>query len=164
MANTVEDFRQHFSSLSDEALLEVERGDLVDTAQSVLDEEIATRGLAVEEPAEADAVPEASVELVPVARFATIDEARFAKDLLKGAGIPSYFAAELTPNRAWADPSDALELLTTPEFKEQAQLALESEVSEEDLAAQAEAAGSEEEIELAELAADKEEEEKAAEV
>jgi hypothetical protein len=39
------ELRQHYASLSDEALLEIDRADLVDVAQMIFDEEVRERKL-----------------------------------------------------------------------------------------------------------------------
>ena len=49
MLATPEDFQRHFEILSDEALLETNRDELVEMAREVYDGEIARRGLGSEE-------------------------------------------------------------------------------------------------------------------
>ncbi len=47
-----EDLRQHYASLSDDALTAMDRNDLVEAAQKIYDEEVARRGLKIEPEAE----------------------------------------------------------------------------------------------------------------
>lgn len=145
-----DDFRRHFEVLSDEALLATNRDDLVEAAQSVYDEELAHRGLiadgASDAPeAEGEPVADADValadaegavneNLVSVGSFTVMEEARMARGLLQVAGIPSGLANEKTA-------LGALHLMVPASLEEAALQVLAGEISEEDLAAQAEAAG-----------------------
>jgi hypothetical protein len=158
----IEDFRSHFEMLSDATLLATKREDLVAAAQAVYDEEIASRGLdrtadarlageeagehagehATEEEPEAPQAgaaeePGAPEPLVAVGEFTVLEEARLARGLLQDAGIPCGLV------------NDKLSLgvlhLMVPESQVEGALeVLGGEISEEDLAAQAEAAGLEE--------------------
>jgi hypothetical protein len=135
-----EDFRRVYESLNDEALLDVKRDELVPIAQQCYDAEVARRGLA------RGAVPAAAVasgagagaqseDLAEVSMFTNVDDARFARDLLQGAEIPSQLVN--------ADPTGstaAFRLSVPRDFLEQAMEVLNSQVSDEELAAQAEAA------------------------
>jgi hypothetical protein len=145
----IEDFRQHFEVLSDETLLSTNRHDLVDAAQAVYDQEIARRGL--DKPAVADTTgptseadhtePEEAKQdaeaLVSVASFTIVDEARLACGLLEGAGIPCGLVNEKSA-------LGALHLMVPESHVDAALEVLGGEISEEELAAQAEAAGWEE--------------------
>lgn len=141
---TADDFRKHFALLSDEALLATNRGDLVAVAQACYDEELANRGLneADETVAEeAEALPEPSHEgdegFVTVATYTVADEVRMARGLLQMAEIPSIVESEPTA-------LGAMRLMVPAAMVEEALEILNGEeLSEEELAAQAEAAGSE---------------------
>jgi hypothetical protein len=138
-----DDFRRHFDLLSDEALLEVNRGELVEAARPVYDEELERRGLnATAEAAPEDELMPASVapgegeELVLVASYNVPDEASLARGLLQSAEIPY-----ILQNDYVALGGIELRLLVPKQFQEQAIEILQHELSEEELAAQAEAAG-----------------------
>jgi hypothetical protein len=144
MQTNLEELREHVAGLSDEALLEVKPEDLVESARGVYEAEIASRGLqwtaaAMEEQQQMEA--EADTGLVSIAKFESVEEARFARTMLENEGIPVWFVGELTPNRVTGDPLAGLELVTKADYVEQAQLVLNTEVSEEELARQAEEAG-----------------------
>jgi hypothetical protein len=140
----LDDFRRHFESLSDEALLSTDRGELVAAAQSCYDEEVERRGLNAP-PDDESSEPAAEVaahgvdpanELVVIATYNIPEEASLARGLLQSAGIPYQIDNEFAALgglqlRLWvpkALEADAIEIL-------------EMEISDEDLAAQAEAAG-----------------------
>jgi len=139
---TRDDFRRHFDLLSDEALLDTNRDELTETAQQCLDEEFEKRGLnfvaeealAEAEPPAAEPSPEEE-DLVPVATYDDAGEAEAAKVTLDEAGIPS---------RLIADPEDMdgiqQELLVGARDLFKALDALGLNLSDEELAAQAEAA------------------------
>lgn len=139
---TTEDFRRHFDLLSDEALLDTRREDLTEVAQQCLDEELAKRGLHVageevleqEEPAGDEPSPDQE-ELVVVATYDDAEEAHGAKALLDEAKIPSRLVQDAT------DMEGAqLELLVPLNDLFKALDALGLHLSDEELAAQAEAA------------------------
>lgn len=146
---SLDDFRRHFGLLSDESLLATDREELVDAAKTCYDEEIERRGLnaepAVEESGEPLAVAaEAPAEhgeggLVSIASYPFPDEARLAWGLLKGAGIQAFLANEKSA-------LGALHLMVPADDVETALQIIGGEgLSEEELAAQAEAAMAEEE-------------------
>jgi hypothetical protein len=144
MQPNLEELREHVAGLSDEALLEVKPEDLVEAARGVYEAEIASRGLqwtaaAAEEQEQMEA--EAEAGLVSIAKFESVEEARFARTMLENEGIPVWFVGELAPNRVTGDPLAGLELVTKADYVEQAQLVLNTEVSEEELARQSEEAG-----------------------
>jgi predicted kinase len=114
------DFQKHFSGLSDIALLEIKRDELVDAAKTLYDEEMSRRGLAVEGES-----PEAELssgeQLVNVVEFESAEDAAHAQEQLKKNGIPAYIA------------------VAVPEaFARQAIRLLDPGVSDEELAALAE--------------------------
>ena len=142
-----DDFRRVYESLNDEALLAVKRDELVEVAQQCYDVEVAQRGLTAH--GDVAAVPaqgsaEApSEELVEVATFTDVDDARLARDLLASAEIPSYLAADANLPGNMSAPR-GFRLSVSPSLLDQAREILDSQISDEELAAQAEAAGEEE--------------------
>ena len=145
MEATLEDIRRHFSQLSDEALLATVRDELTDTAKVCFDAELSGRGLTTESPAhereaagspaEAEDQPQ---KLVVIATFDHAEEVPIAQALLRSAGIPSHRSDER--GVAFKAIAGEIELLVPAEAEEQALLVLQSEISDEELAAQAEAA------------------------
>jgi hypothetical protein len=141
-----DDFRQHFELLSDEALLDTNRDELVEAAKSVYDEELERRGLktsSTEEPGEPmpDAVaPQAGEDLAVVATYNVLEEASLARGLLQSAEIPYVMQNDYS-----ALGGIALRLLVPQQYEEQAIEILQHEITDEELAAQAEAAGMPEE-------------------
>jgi hypothetical protein len=154
MAVNVNELREHFGLLSDRALLATRREDLVEAAQNIFDEEVKKRGLTpgqpIEEEAEGeaqqdaageDAPAQAPVETVVLETFMNLDEANLARGLLSTAEIPSGLKADrFNPG--------VIQLLVPRDFEEAAREVLaDGFISEEELAAQAEAAGAFEEEE-----------------
>lgn len=149
MQINLDDFRRHFELLSDDSLLAVNRQELVGAAQGVYDEELERRGLAapvdVEEAAEPmpDRVSTgADDELVLVASYNIPDEASLARGLLQSAEIPF-----LLQNDMVALGGIELRLMVPKQYEEEALEILNHELTDEELAAQAEAAGYAEENE-----------------
>jgi hypothetical protein len=152
MQTSREDFIQHFSELSDAALLAVPREDLVQVAKDCLDAEISRRGLNEPEAPAPSGTPEpdhTEPEMVVVGEYQDPGEADLARALLRSAGIEAMLLNErlagilnipLAPG--------TYHLLAPVESEEEALQILASEISEEDLAAQAEAAGEVEETEV----------------
>lgn len=144
---SIEDFRQHFALLSDDALLETRREDLVPKAQQCYDEELSRRGLTHASPVEAEASDEAQAapddpggEPVSIATYTVAEEASLARGLLRMASIPCHIANEYTGLGSFE-----LQLMVPAAFVEHALEVLGAEISDEELAAQAEAAGAFEE-------------------
>jgi hypothetical protein len=139
-----DDFRRVYESLNDEALLAVKRDDLVEVAQQCYDVEVAQRGLAARTDAAAVPAPgsaeAASEELVEIATFTDADDARLARDLLQSAEIPSYLATDAKLPGNMSVPG-GFRLSVSPSLLEQAREVLDARISDEELAAQAEAAG-----------------------
>lgn len=143
MALSAEDFRQHFEMLSDDALLATKREDLVALAKTVYDEELTVRGLNIEEEVAGEVLTESSgpqegdepvpEDIVSVGEFTVIEEARIALGLLKSAEIPSGLANDKMA-------LGVLHLMVPASYVDAALEVLGMEISEEDLAAQAEAA------------------------
>lgn len=138
MEISLDDFRRHFELLSDAALLETNREDLVEAARGCYDEEVARRGLnsppAPDEAAAAEPVAEAP-ELVVVATYNIPEEASLARGLLESAEIPYHLDNDFAPLGGFQ-----LRLLVPAPFEADALEVLEAEISDEELAAQAEAA------------------------
>ncbi len=141
----LDEIRSHFSLLSDESLLATNRDDLVDAAKAIYDEELASRGLNEEEPADdapvaADAEPQPEGEvaeaLVAVGSFTIVDDARMANGLLRSAEIPCGLVND-------KENLGVLHLMVPASFEQEALEVLAGEISEEELAAQAEAAEAE---------------------
>lgn len=129
---SAEDFRRHFESLSDEALLATVREDLVELAKQCFDVELSSRGLMIG-PAAAPVEPKAEIsgeELVAIARCASPEEAGFFRNLLRIGGIPSHLRSVL----------GEIQLFVPAALAEEAGAILDASISEEELAAQAEAA------------------------
>src|SRR5580704_14687628 len=136
-----DDFRRHFELLSDAALLETNREELVESARECFDEEVARRGLnspsgedTAAEPAPQPANP--AEELVVIATFNIPEDANLARGLLRSAEIPFHLENEYVALGGFQ-----LRLLVPAAFEQEAREVLEAEISEEELAAQAEAAG-----------------------
>jgi hypothetical protein len=137
---SLEDFRRHFEILSDEALLATNREELVEIARDCYDEEVSRRGL---DSGEAEATEELSEqpadvvdEMVLIATFGYPEEANMARGLLESASIPSQIRNELA-----AVGGFEAKLMVPASFEEHALEVLSTEISDEELAAQAEAAG-----------------------
>jgi hypothetical protein len=138
---SLDDFRKHFELLSDDALLETNRDELVPTAQQCYDAEVARRGLKTPE-AEAEdpeVLPSPEPEggkLVHIETFIIPEEASLARGLLTSAEIPFMMENELAPLGGFQ-----IQLLVPEDYVDDAREILEHEITEEELAAQAEAAG-----------------------
>jgi hypothetical protein len=138
-----EDFKRHYALLSDDALLEIDRDELVEAARPHYDAELVERDLALSETedggpsdAEDDAPGHTGDGLQLVATFLSIEEANFARGLLQSADIPCSF--ENDKAGAWTGTGE-LRLMVPAEAYDRACEILETEISEEDLIAQAEA-------------------------
>jgi hypothetical protein len=139
-AVTADDFRRHYAILSDDALLEIDTGELVPVARACHAEELAQRGLAhgslsggdgAGASSEPDSVKPEEDELVCIVEYDYHDEADLARGLLEAAEIPASLESEPGVVRLMVPSSlsaHALEMLASP-------------LSDEELAAQAEAAG-----------------------
>ncbi len=132
-----EEFRRHYDSLSDEALIEIDESELVDVARQCYEEELARRGIASKtEPAVASAESATHENWVLAATYLTAEEANMAHAMLESAAIPARLASNNTS--AWSGTGE-LRLMVPPEFLEEAEIILASEISDDDLIAQAEA-------------------------
>jgi len=141
-----EDFKRHYAMLSDAALLEIDRDELVDVARACYDAELAERNLAAEESqasatAAGTTAGQADGDLQLVGTFLSMDEANFARGLLQSADVPCSLENELS---AGFSATGALRLLVPASAYDHACEILDAEISEEDLIAQAEAEAREE--------------------
>ena len=96
MKVSAEDFRRQYAGLSDEALLDVDRRDLVELARACYDEELARRQLKAPAPAAAASAPEPhekTEEFVVAATYVSQEDARLANGLLQAAGIRAHLGA-----------------------------------------------------------------------
>ncbi|HEV8040430.1 MAG TPA: DUF2007 domain-containing protein [Bryobacteraceae bacterium] len=130
-----EQLRRQYAELSDEGLLSIDRNDLTELAQHCYDAEVASRGFDTESSQEAEQPDE---ELVLVETFLSAEDANLGRALLHSAEIPAYLENELSS--AWTG-AGGLRLMVPTSFLEQAKEVLEARISEEELIAQAEAAG-----------------------
>jgi len=132
-----DEFRRHYASLSDEGLLEIERDELVEIAQQCYDEELAQRGIDLH--SEAETTPDESAipgEWVLAAAYLTAEEANLAHDMLASAEIPARLASNNTS--AWTGTGE-IRLMVPADMLAEAETLLSSPISDEELAAQAEA-------------------------
>src|SRR4051794_8666811 len=97
MKLNVEDLRRHYADLSDDALLDIDRHDLVELGRACYDEELARRGLktAPLAPTRASAAQShrESEEFAVVETYDSQEEARLARELLRSAGIRAQLGA-----------------------------------------------------------------------
>jgi Putative prokaryotic signal transducing protein len=136
----LDDFRRRYAELSDEALLELDRDELVDLARDCYDAELARRGLRRSSPPATEAQDHGELvegELVEVAIFSSSSEADLARALLESAAIPCYLENESAGKTLRV--TDGLRLFVPATLLENAREVLETPVSDEELAAQAEA-------------------------
>jgi Putative prokaryotic signal transducing protein len=143
-----EDFKRHYALLSDDALLEINRGELVDAARPYYDAELAQRKLASPDAEENPSSPDRGDETPSqteggpqlVATFLSLEEANFARGLLQSADITCSLENE--HGVQWAG-NGALRMMVPASAYDRACEILEAEISEEDLIAQAEAGAAE---------------------
>lgn len=138
-----EDFKRHYALLSDDALLDIDPHELVDVARPYYDAELAERNLAspeIEERAPSNPADEAPRQtedgLQLVATFLSIEEANFARGLLQSAEISCSF--ENDQATAWTGIGELRLMVPAADYDRSCEI-LETEISEEDLIAQAEA-------------------------
>ena len=132
----LQELRRHYAELSDDGLLSINRNDLTELAQQYYDAEVRGRGLH-NEPA-SDVVRDADHEaLVVVDTFVSAEEAALGRALLRSADIPAYLENELTS--MWTGIG-GLRLMVPTSVLEAAKEILETRISDDELAAQAEAA------------------------
>jgi PhnB protein len=125
MKVSAEDFRRQYAGLSDEALLDVDRKDLVEVARACYDEELARRQLKAPSPVAAVQAPVSHAdaeELAVVETYESQEEAKLAREMLRAAGIRAQLGA------------GGLALLVPVSTREDAREVLDAQVSEEELA------------------------------
>jgi PhnB protein len=130
MKVSVEDFRRQYAGMSNEALLDVDRREVVDLARTCYDEELARRQLKAPPPAPED-LPEPhdeGEEFAVAETYESQEEARLARELLRSAGIRAQLGA------------GGLALLVPVSTREDAREVLDAQLSDEALA-EAAAAG-----------------------
>lgn len=133
----LDDFRRRYAELSDEALLELDRDELVDLARDCYDAELARRGLRRTSNSPPATEKQDHGELVEAAIFSSSSEADLARALLESAAIPCYFENEFAGKTLRV--SEGFRLFVPATLLENAREILNSPVSEEELIAQAEA-------------------------
>ncbi len=139
MALDIDHLKRRFASMSDEALLETDPEEFVDLARECYEAELAERGLsraAKQERAAPQAAPPPGEVQQPVllASYSDYHEANFARSLLEAAEIPCMWDSDRSDVLAVGE----LRLMVSAAQLEQAREVLESEISEEELAALAE--------------------------
>jgi hypothetical protein len=148
---TPEDFRRHFELLSDEALLDTNRNDLVDLAKQSYDEEVLRRGLNESGDDESEEVEATTAAIRPkshrpnpgklsdadtfvqIAKFHSRSEFEIASALLRSAEI-----ACRQGNRIGRRIELELPLMVPAPFAQEAMELLRTQISEKDLEALAE--------------------------
>jgi hypothetical protein len=122
--------------------LEIDRDELVETARVWYDAELAERQLSTPDhevhPAQTSAESEDPTQdgMVLVATFLSLEEANFARGLLQSADIPCSFKNDRAS--AWTGIGDIRLVVPAPAYDRACEI-LETEISEDDLIAQAEA-------------------------
>jgi hypothetical protein len=134
----LDDFRRRYAELSDEALLELDRDELVDLARDCYDAELARRGLRRSSTSPPATEVQDHGELVEVAMFLSSSEADLARALLESAAIPCYFENEFA-GKTLRVSGGGFRLFVPATLLENAREILNSPVSEEELIALAEA-------------------------
>ena len=134
----LDDFRRRYAELSDEALLELERDDLIDLARDCYDAELARRGLRRNSSSPPATEVQDYGELVEAAIFSSASEADLARALLKSANIPCYLENELG-GKDYLRAIEGFRLVVPASLLESAREILDASVSDEELIAQAEA-------------------------
>jgi hypothetical protein len=89
MHGNTQEFKQKFHDLPDDALLAVDRGELIESARQCYDEELASRSLTPPQPEPAPA-PEPVDELVSAGTFMLKRDSDLAKSILESAEIPCF--------------------------------------------------------------------------
>ena len=133
----LDDFRRRYEELSDDALLDLDRDELVDLARDCYDAELARRGLRRNSTSPPATEVQDQGELLEVARFTSSSEADLKKALLESAAIPCYLENEIAGKTLRV--TDGLRLFVPATLLENAREILDAPVSDEELIAQAEA-------------------------
>ena len=131
-----DEFRRYYSELSDDALLDLNRDELVDVARDSYDAELASRGLHRESAPEDEVQTEVDEgDMVELTRFSSSSEIDLARALLASAAIPSWLENEL--GGKYLPGSEGYRLFVAATSLEDARQVLQSSVSDDELAAQA---------------------------
>jgi len=155
MPLTADDFKRRYAELSNEGLLAINPDELTPLARGVYDQELAERKL-VEAPAEAEESelgaegahvpadePEDTADpMVEIAKCATVEEAVFYRELMRQAGIEAVIPTRGQFSVNWAGVSSTAEVPLTvrqSQVKEATEI-MDASISDDELAAQAEAA------------------------
>jgi hypothetical protein len=131
-----EELRRVYTEMSDEGLLSINRNDLTELAQQYYDAQVRGRGLHIESSKDVEENPPQE-ELVVVETFLSQEEAALGRALLRSAEIPAYLENELTST--WTGIG-GLRLMVPSSHVEEAKEILETRISDDELATQAEAA------------------------
>jgi hypothetical protein len=132
-----DEFRQYYARLSEEGLREINRADLTDVARACYDEELSSRGLAVESAPVPEAVaPTEEISWVPLGAFHP-DEIGQVRGLLDFEGIPTE--RESRPSGNYPPVAAGSELYVPEHLLERAREVLAAPISDEELIAEAEA-------------------------
>lgn len=133
-----EEIRRGYAEMSDEGILSLDREDLTDLARKYYDHELERRGLQPEPEKQPETPqPNSTDELVAVETYLSLEDAEIGRGLLQSAGITAYLDNEVSVGITGAG---GLRLMVPASVAEQALEILESPISDEELAAQAEAA------------------------
>ena len=136
-----QEIQHRYAELSDEGLLEINPEDLTELARQYYDAELRARGLH-EEPSTPAETPEPNLkpedQLVEIATFISMHEADMALTLLRSADIP----VQVHNDFASAFAGAGIRLMVPASYLEQSEEILASQISDEELEAQAAAAGS----------------------
>ena len=141
---TAEELHKYYDSLSDAALLSIEKSDLTELGRACYEEECERRGLAKPGPGsfESTSSPDSdapAARLVKVAEGLSHEEVRYARELLASSGIPSE-GGNANPGAAFSNAVGDFYLQVPEELAEHARQILEVPLTDEELAAQAEQA------------------------
>lgn len=141
---TAEELRKYYDSLSDAALLSIDKSDLTELGLACYQEECDRRSLAgpvsvsEESPSSTEAGSPAA-RLVRVAEGLSGEELRYARELLASSGIPSE-GGNSNPGAAFSNAVGDFYLQVPEELAEHAREILDVPLTDEELAAQAEQA------------------------
>jgi hypothetical protein len=167
MAISADDFKRRYAELSDEGLLAINRDELTPLARDVYDGELAERDLAERRPdgeeSASDGGPQgtapagddaggaenAADPFQELAVCSSVEEAVFYRNLLREAGIEARIPTLGQFSVNWAGVSSGVEvpLEVRESHLAEATEIMDASISDEDLAAQAEAAASPQEAE-----------------
>jgi hypothetical protein len=132
------DLRRQYEAMTDEALLAVERGDLIEIAQQCYDEELVKRGMAladdVPEELEAEPEPDWMDDAACACSFnsrsgrAPTEDINIAREALETAGIPCYLQVRKMETADGQQSADEYDLLIPAQYSMQALSVLDKEI------------------------------------